>query len=447
MRHRVNLMVIPNRHLETPQHEIIRLRHDQLNQEGSSLASYEMAVKPAEEESDPTAAGETRAARPEAAVKGITPDHPAPTVAPKEPAAPPPVPGLFARIMSWLTGGGKKEEAVEEATKKPARSGRREKSDGERGGRGRREGRDRNERGERSDRGDRGDRSEQRRDRGDVAAKEPRENREGRQGRKERSERGNDNRRDNRDNRGSEAQEATVRPDNRQNRQKPANEADVQAQAIVGNPAPAEGNATEGTGEGGRRRGRRGGRNRGERQLDEISAAVAAVNAEATESAAPMSVATETVPATVAIPLLAEAGPVESQAAVPPALTFETPVEAVAPVEIPAITETPVAAVATVEEIQPVPANAPPVVVPEPPAAVVSAVLTPATTAAQVTAPVEPIDLSVELQKAGLHLIETSGAAPAPVVQAPVQPLGRKPKPTAVISNEPLQMVETQNHN
>jgi ribonuclease E len=31
-----------NRHLETPAHEIIRLRHDQLNTEGIALASYQM---------------------------------------------------------------------------------------------------------------------------------------------------------------------------------------------------------------------------------------------------------------------------------------------------------------------------------------------------------------------------------------------------------------------
>ena len=249
-RHRVNLLIIPNRHLETPQHEIIRLRHDQLNLEGTALASYEMAVKPAEEENSPAAAGEARAPRAEAAVKGITPDQPAPTVAPKEPEAPPPAPGLFSRIMSWLTGGGKKEEVVEEAPKKPARPARRERGEGERGdrgGRGRREGRDRNERGDRGERTERGDRGE-RRDRGsETAGKEPREGREGKEGRegrqggrKERGERGGDNRRDNR---GTEAQEANARPDNRQNRQKPASE--TEPQAMVSNAAPAEGNAQD----------------------------------------------------------------------------------------------------------------------------------------------------------------------------------------------------------
>src|SRR5512135_3524018 len=45
VRHRINLVIVPNRQLETPQHEIVRLRHDQLNQEGTVLASYQMAEK------------------------------------------------------------------------------------------------------------------------------------------------------------------------------------------------------------------------------------------------------------------------------------------------------------------------------------------------------------------------------------------------------------------
>lgn len=70
----------------------------------------------------------------------------------------------------------------------------------------------------------------------------------------------------------------------------------------------------------------------------------------------------------------------------------------------------------------------------------------PAPVVATVTAPANPINLSSELQKAGLQLIETSSTpAAAPAIEAPTQPLGRKPKPPVAISNEPLQMVETQN--
>jgi ribonuclease E len=81
MRHRVNLVIVPNRHLETPAHEIVRLRHDQLNAEGIVLASYQMAEKPVEETYQPPSANaEAKPVKIEAAVKGITPDSPAPIV-------------------------------------------------------------------------------------------------------------------------------------------------------------------------------------------------------------------------------------------------------------------------------------------------------------------------------------------------------------------------------
>jgi ribonuclease E len=82
VRHKVGLVLIPNRHLETPQHEIIRLRHDQLNLEDSVLPSYRMATKPADESYSPPSANTDRPVRQEAAVKGITPDQPAPIVLP-----------------------------------------------------------------------------------------------------------------------------------------------------------------------------------------------------------------------------------------------------------------------------------------------------------------------------------------------------------------------------
>jgi ribonuclease E len=429
MRHRVNLLIIPNRHLETPQHEIIRLRHDQLNLEGTSLASYEMAIKPAEEENATAAAGESKAPRAEAAVKGITPDQPAPTVAPKELPPPVPAPGIFSRIMSWLTGG-KKEEVVAEPPKKAERPSRREGGErSDRGGRGRqgregREGREGRDRGERGERGERKERNE--------AGKEPRENRQG-QGRKERGER-NENRRDNK---GGEArqteagQESGNRPDNRQNRQKPASNdaAQKEAPAIMGANA-AEGVASEAAGEGNRRRGRRGGRNRGERPTDETVATTVAVASTSEVLAAAMETpaTAEVQSAVLPAPTFIEAAPAQPEPRVEQAVIQPTPVaEVVEVATAPAITES----VLQVIEATPVP-----VVTPTP---------APANIPAAIGAPAEPIDLSTQLQKAGLQLIETSGSVSAPVTQAPAQPLGRKPKPAAVISNEPLQIVETQN--
>jgi ribonuclease E len=92
-----------------------------------------------------------------------------------------------------------------------------------------------------------------------------------------------------------------------------------------------------------------------------------------------------------------------------------------------------------------------PVAVPTP---AVAAEPAPQIVAAQVADPIivppapkpAPVDLSGSLQQAGLVMIETSHAAPAADTFAPAQPLGRKPKPAAVIANEPLQMVETKNN-
>ena len=60
-------------------------------------------------------------------------------------------------------------------------------------------------------------------------------------------------------------------------------------------------------------------------------------------------------------------------------------------------------------------------------------------------APVEaaaPIDLSANLEQAGLVMIETQ-AKPAATPAEPAPVLGRKPRPAVVIAEEPLQMVET----
>ena len=56
IRHHVNLVLIPNIHLETPQHTIVRLRHDQLNQEDIVLPSYKMVENPTEEAYTPPSA-------------------------------------------------------------------------------------------------------------------------------------------------------------------------------------------------------------------------------------------------------------------------------------------------------------------------------------------------------------------------------------------------------
>ena len=175
MRHKVNIVVIPNRHLETPQHEIIRLRHDQLNAEESTVPSYQMAAKPAEEGyRPPSARNEAAPARQEAAVKGISPGQPAPVVEtqpqPEASIAAPvtaPAKGIFSKLFSWFRGEPQ-QPAAPVAEPKPAEPARREgrngrsdgRRDGGRGGRNRRDGQRDESRGERNDRAERPDRAE-----------------------------------------------------------------------------------------------------------------------------------------------------------------------------------------------------------------------------------------------------------------------------------------------
>jgi len=112
---KVNILLVPNPHLETPHYKVQRLRHDELNAMEHVPASYEMVEQP-EEPKPEVAAGEAKRERPEAAVKGIVPEQPAPIVperpvAQPEAARPAPVPvqavpqapsSLMSRILGWL---------------------------------------------------------------------------------------------------------------------------------------------------------------------------------------------------------------------------------------------------------------------------------------------------------------------------------------------------------
>lgn len=104
LRHKVNILLIPNVHLETPQHSIIRLRHDELNQDEIQQPSYKMVDVPSEEATrQASIAGEVKALRQEAAIKGITSSEPAPNIAEKAKSADEkPAISFFARILAWF---------------------------------------------------------------------------------------------------------------------------------------------------------------------------------------------------------------------------------------------------------------------------------------------------------------------------------------------------------
>ena len=193
MRFKVNVLLVPNRHLETPNYKVERLRHDDLNQGEPMPPSFEMVEAPAETDPVKEKKEEAKEVRQEAVVKGITPSQPAPM-----PVEPPPAPAArpapaphaaarapqgpqrdaagswFDRMMGWFrpkTNGASAAPAAPAPSSAP--SGDRPKRDGRDGrdnrgdGRGRgNERRDGNEggSGRRDER--RGDRRDDRRDRG-----------------------------------------------------------------------------------------------------------------------------------------------------------------------------------------------------------------------------------------------------------------------------------------
>ena len=156
-RFKVNVLMIPNKHLETPHYKLERLRHDDVRLDDQK-ASYVMAEEAARElEADTVVSrkeGDVKA-RPEAAVKGITPSQPAPVAQPR--------PARTSSADTQSNSGGffgfiKNLFSSSEPEVKPAPAAPRGRNaqgrDGNRNG-GDRGGRNRGRRGERSERGER----------------------------------------------------------------------------------------------------------------------------------------------------------------------------------------------------------------------------------------------------------------------------------------------------
>ncbi|WP_026187954.1 Rne/Rng family ribonuclease [Methyloversatilis universalis] len=533
LRHKVNIVLIPNKHLETPAHEIIRLRHDQLNQEGTTPPSYQMAINPSSEGYQPPSAipADERPKRMEAAIKHITPDQPAPVVA--EPAATAPVaaatapaPAAKGGFFGWIAslfGGSQSAPAPAPAPAseaKPAQTRERSpRGDGERGrnrnrrdnregregreqreGREPREGRDNREgreaRAEQPNKGEgRGEgrnegRNEGRGDGQPRKQREPREPREPRADQEAGAVREPREPRPPREPREPRAPRERAANDGREQAVAQAAQTDLPLAAATGAdvPAPAEGEE----GAAAPRRRRRGGRReRGERRPDaateglngaegvaeeavEADLTVAAAGNEATgtgavEAAAPVSTPVADTPA---VELPAAAAPAAAQASLPletpAAVTSVDASAAVAAVQEEARSEQPAADHSVAATVDSAPETAAVTVseaveaVVEP--AVVAAVVEAAPAAPQTDssestlvrameslgsfapaapAPIPAPDLKSSLSDSGLVMVETSAAAGVEPVEVEQTPLGRRRRPAAVISAEPMQQVET----
>lgn len=135
---KVNLVLIPNKHIETPHHIIERLKHDDPRLEDIK-SSFERVEAPSTDLSWAPKEEVTRI-KPEALVKGVTPAQPAPpSSTPKQPvAALTTKPSLLKRVLNWLMGGAPAtapEATAPTPSNRHARSGRNDRSTGHRSNR------------------------------------------------------------------------------------------------------------------------------------------------------------------------------------------------------------------------------------------------------------------------------------------------------------------------
>lgn len=117
----VNVVLIPNIHLENPHYEINRIRTDDVEEDGEP--SYKRVAEPEEDESaKPFGSERTKAARPEPAVKGVRHTSPAPTAAPEKKTS------WWDSFKAWLKrifGGTSETPAAAETSEKRISGGNR----------------------------------------------------------------------------------------------------------------------------------------------------------------------------------------------------------------------------------------------------------------------------------------------------------------------------------
>jgi len=194
LKQRLNVLMVPNKSLETPNYKLERLKHDDPRLDNIE-ASYQM-VEEIEDATAVTRRSQEPTNKQTPVIKGVLPDAPAPVVAPKpviEPVAAKPAAAVAAAtapagkgFFGWLKSLFSEEPVVQTAKpgekkderrdgrggrEAPRRSdGRSEGREGREGSRGRGGRGGRGERGDRQDRGERGEGRGNRGDRGDRPA-------------------------------------------------------------------------------------------------------------------------------------------------------------------------------------------------------------------------------------------------------------------------------------
>jgi ribonuclease E len=141
----VDIVLVPNRYLDTPAYEIRRVRDDELGLPENTTVSHELAVQP-QIDLDAVAAEQKAPPPPTPAVTSVVPSTPAPpapepVIAATAAAAPAvavpqfgPRDGIFVRFWHWLFGDKRAPEPV--AARGEQRSERDVRHDGRHAGRG-----------------------------------------------------------------------------------------------------------------------------------------------------------------------------------------------------------------------------------------------------------------------------------------------------------------------
>src|SRR5881409_42141 len=92
---KVNIVLVPNQHLDTPHYKVQRLRHEELNEMEHVPSSYELVERPEEPKAPGAETAEAKVERQQPVVKTITPSQPAPVIDESQPRparVPQPVP-------------------------------------------------------------------------------------------------------------------------------------------------------------------------------------------------------------------------------------------------------------------------------------------------------------------------------------------------------------------
>jgi ribonuclease E len=472
-RFKVNVLLVPNRHLETPNYSVQRMRHDELNQGEPLPASFQMVEQP--EDMDAFARKEeAKEPRQEAVVKGITPSQPAPVSVPRATArtevpleAPQPSSWL-SKMLHWFRTPPGDATTPAQAAATPAATERARESrpprprEGRGRGDARRDGhprRDERQRGERRD-ARAGDESRRADAQGTIETPArtqpaPRKDGERRERREPREAKGNATPRPPRDNQRQEARDAAAAQTAERKQSARADVTDVlENPNLAATPAPgidsvrpvAPGNGAEEAREGGSRR-RRGRRGRGGDRAEHAERAPreprVASKDEAAAGEATTAIDRHTEPAATEEPKPVTS-PITTSVAPSPAAASEPAPSFSAP-ETGSLSSAPsVNATEPLDRHEPrhqaASAPTPEAAAPQP---VQAAPITPATTQSpdEVDVPMAGLRLPPD---SGLVLVETRFPPPAIDEQEQAQPRPRRARPPrAAIPDEPLQMVET----